>query len=207
MHKKIFISLLVPVLINFFVGCYSKPAIDPDENVETNSTTGQRNAGAKVFIIMNNGNEYTGELLRARDSTLILSKKYDASEEKLSDLVYPFYSLKNQDIEKIELMGKNHLAGGIVFGGLGGAVAGLMIGIALAYGPEYSNSQTLGYFAAVFLIGVGLGMLIGGIIGGNNTTYDEVVYEYANPKEYDFTQLNIYSRYSGKEPEYLKEIK
>jgi len=87
MHKKIFISLLVPVLINFFVGCYSLPVIDPDNDGETNSTIDQRNAGAKVLIIINNGEESTGELLRVRYSTLILSKKYDASEEDLSDLV------------------------------------------------------------------------------------------------------------------------
>jgi hypothetical protein len=206
MHKKIFISLLVPVLINFFVGCYSLPVTDPDNDGETNSTIDQRNAGAKVLIIMNNGEEYTGELLRVRDSTIILCKEYEASEEDLSDLVYPFYSLQNEDIKQIKLKGENHLVGGIVFGSLGGIVAGLMLGTAIAYGS--SNSETSFTSAtAGFLIAVGIGILIGSTIGTSNTTYDEVVYEYAYPEEYDFTKLNIYSRYGSKEPTYLKDIK
>jgi len=208
MHKTIFISFLIPVLINFLVGCYSKPVIDPDDNAKANSTNDQRVAGAKVFIIMNDGEEYTGELLIVRDSTMLLCKEYEASEEDLTDLVHPFYSLKSQDIKQIELMGENHLIGGIVFGFLGGSAAGLMIGIALANSAEFSNSETtFGYFATVILIAVGIGILVGGVIGASNTTYDEVVYEYANPEEYDFTKLNIYSRYGGKEPNYLKEIK
>ena len=208
MHKKIFISVLVPMLINFFVGCYSFPVTDLDNNGETNSTTDQRNAGAKVFILMNNGEEYTGELLIVRDSTMLLCKEYEASEEDLTDLVHPFYSLQNQDIKQIELMGENHLIAGIVFGALGGAAAGLMLGIALAYSSSSSSSETrFGYFATGFLIAVGIGILVGGATGASNTTYDEVVYEYSNPEEYDFTNLNIYSRYGGKEPNYLKEIK
>jgi hypothetical protein len=196
MHKKIFISLLVPVLINFFVGCYSLPVTDPDNDGETNSTIDQRNAGAKVLIIMNNGEEYTGELLRVRYSTLILSKKHDASEEDLSDLVYPFYSLKNLDIIMIELKGESHIIVAILFG----ILTGFLAGVTIAFGYDIASP-------APVLFGVGIGMLIGGIIGVSNTTYDEVVYEYANPEEYDFTKLNIYSRYGSKEPEYLKEIK
>lgn len=59
----------------------------------------------------------------------------------------------------------------------------------------------------VILIGGGIGILAGGITGASNTTYDEVVYESVNPEKYDFTRLNIYSRYGGEEPDYLKEMK
>ena len=205
MQKKIFISFLIPVLINFLVGCYSSPAINQDEYVETNSTTDQRNAGAKVFILMNNGEEYTGELLIVRDSTMLLCKEYEASEEDLTDLVHPFYSLQNQDIKQIELMGENHLIAGLVFGGLAGFIVTAVIAIGIALSSQ--NSSGGAEAIVILLIGGGIGMLIGSTIGGSNTTYDEVVFDSANPGEFDFTKLNIYSRYGGKEPNYLKEIK
>jgi hypothetical protein len=196
MHKTIFISFLIPVLINFLVGCYSKPVIDPDDNAKANSTNDQRVAGAKVFIIMNDGEEYTGELLIVRDSTMLLCKEYEASEEDLTDLVHPFYSVQNHDIIMIELKGESHIIVAILFG----ILTGFLAGVTIAFGYDIASP-------APVLFVVGIGMLIGGIIGVSNTTYDEVVYEYANPEEYDFTKLNIYSRYGGKEPEYLKKIK
>ncbi len=51
-----------------------------------------------------------------------------------------------------------------------------------------------------------LGAAIGGVIGFS-TTDDEVVYEYVNPETYDFNKLNVYARYGGNEPEYLKKKK
>jgi len=99
----------------------------------------------------------------------------------------------------IELKGEHHLIGGIVFGGLAGAAVGAM--------TLWAEGTGLDGWTTGCLIGGGIGMLIGGIIGGNNTVYDEVVYKYADADEYDFTHLNIYSRYRGEEPDYLKGIK
>jgi len=152
----------------------------------------------------NDGEEYSGELLRVRDSTMILCKKYGASETSLSESEYPLYIIQNYDIKIMELKGENHLIGGLVFGGLIGVTFGVIVG----YGITASSDSPpfdgpLGYV----LIGGGTGMLIGGLIGGSNTTYDEEIYTYQNPEDFDFQQLNIYSRYGGEQPEFLQKLK
>jgi hypothetical protein len=187
------------------VGCSNSSKIFRYEDPENDELFVQREFGAKVFIEMNDGEEYKGELLRVLDSTMILCENYRANDTDLSDFEYTFYSLNNHNIKPIELSGENHLIGGIIFGGLGGALSGLIITAALAY--HTSDFDAIGYAAGGLLIGAGIGMLTGGIIGANNTTFDEVIYEYTNPEEYDFKKLNIYARYGASEPEYLEAIK
>ena len=184
------------------------------EDPETDGLFVQREFGANIFILMNNGDEYTGELLRARDNTLILYKKYKAREEKLSNLAFPIFSVQNHEINIIWLSGENHLIGGIVFGGLTAAVAGGLIGFGIRDNnhSDHGGLEGLGAIDSSemgtgCLIGGSIGMLIGGFIGESFSTDDKIIYEYAIPNEYDFTRLNIYSRYGGMEPEYLKEIK
>ena len=103
MYKIIFISFLVPVLINFLVGCYSKPTIKRSDYVETGASTSLMIVGANVFITMNSGEEFTGELLSVRDSILILCENDKVSEEELSDFIYPFIPIKNHDIKIITI--------------------------------------------------------------------------------------------------------
>jgi hypothetical protein len=200
--------ILIQNCIILATGCSSSSTNFRYDNTQNDSLFVQRDVGAKVFIIMNNGNEYSGELLIVRDSTMLLCKEYEASEEDLLDLAYPLYSLKNHAIKIMGFKGENHLVGGMVFGGLVGIILGAIIGYAILVSGDYHPFDSpLGYIASLFLIGGGLGMLIGGSIGGNSSTYDEVVYENANAEDFDFTKLNIYSRYGSKEPNYLKEIK
>jgi len=188
-----------------FIGCSNSTKMFRYEDPKNDGLFIQREYGASVVITMNNGEEYKGELLRVRENSMILCSKYKANEKELFAFTYPYYSLNNHDIKIIELTGENHLIGGIVFGGLGGALLGALIGSVIALNASYYES--IGYAAGGFLIGAGIGMLVGGIIGGNNTTINKVIYKYANPEEYDFTQLNIYARYGEYEPDYLKAIK
>ncbi|MFC2103281.1 hypothetical protein ACFLSS_02515 [Bacteroidota bacterium] len=198
---------VVPLLFSFcvtLVGCSnSSKMFRYDDDVDYDSLFVQRDFGAKVFIVMNNGKEYTGELLRVRDSTMILCKKYEAGEEDLRDFVYPLYSLRNNNIKLIELTGENHLIAGIIFGALAGAVSVPAYGLTTGQLGLFDDTD----IETACLVGTGIGMLIGGFIGGSNTTSDEIVYEYANPEEYNFTRLNIYARYGGEEPDYFKEIR
>ena len=200
-----YIVFLFSICITGLVGCSNSSKIFRYEDPENDELFVQREFGAKVFIVLKDGEEYKGELLRVRDSKMILCEKYKANDEDLAEFEHSFYSLNNYDIKIIELTGENHLIGGLVFGGLGGALSGLLISAALAF--HTSDFDAIGYVAGGLLLGTGIGMLVGGIIGGSNTTFDEIIYEYANPEEYNFTRLNIYARYGGEEPEYLKVIK
>jgi hypothetical protein len=211
-----YIVLLFSICIIGLVGCSNSSKMFRYEDPENEALFIQREFGAKVFILMNNGDEYTGELLRARDNTLILCKKYKAHEEKLSNLVFPIFSVQNHDINIIWLSGENHLIGGIVFGGLTAAVAGGLIGFRIRDNnhSDHGGLQGLGAIdidsgemGTGCLIGGGIGMLIGGFIGESFSTDDKLVYEYENSDDYDFTRLNIYARYGDKEPDYLMEIK
>jgi hypothetical protein len=205
--------LLISISILVLIGCSNSSTIFRYDDTENDSLFVQRDVGAKVFILTNNDEEYSGELLRVRDSTMLLCKEYKASEEDLSNLVYPFYSFNHHDVQMIELRGENNPILGIIFGGLTGALIGVAAGKGHGKEEEKPDENSFnidfGYDDGAVLgccIGGFLGMAIGGIIAFNITD-DEVVYEYANTEEYDFNQLNIYSRYGGKEPEYLKEIK
>ncbi len=172
---------------------------DPEED----SVVGYKYAGAKAYIEMNDGSDYTGELLTVRDSIMIVCEEYEADEQDLADSVYAFFVLNNRDIKLIELYVGNYLGIGVGVGYLAGGA----VGLAADSVPD-SDPYGFGGLHNMGVVAVGgfVGALIGGIIGANITDY-ESVYEYADPKKYDFKKLNIYARYVDNEPEYLKKIK
>jgi len=167
------------------IGCSSSSEVSKNININQ--------PGAEVFIKTNNGVEYAGELLSVKDSIMILCEKYNASERGLEDSVYAIYIVNNYNIKLIKLNDGNYAIYGIIFG----SVIGAGIGVTGKKGFDNLNGCCIG--------GI-VGAMIGGIIALNITNY-EVVYEYEDPEEYDFKQLNIYARYGSKEPEYLREIK
>jgi len=167
---------------------------------EKDSVVGHKYAGAKTYIEMNDGTDYTGELLAVRESTMILCDDYEADEQDLVDSVYSIYVLNNYDIKLIEIKVGNYALTGILVGCFAGAIAG---GVSYSDPPQSKGSKGSGYGA---LGGSIVGIIIGWIIGANITDY-EPVYEYVSPEEYDFKQLKIYARYVNNEPEFLKKIK
>jgi small nuclear ribonucleoprotein (snRNP)-like protein len=177
----------------------------------TDSLTNYEDAGSEVYIRMKNGKEYNGEFLSVTDSILIVFE--NSNEEE--DSTFKFYSIKNKDIKLIELRGGNNAIYGIIFGGLIGGVVGVAIGKTdepkpppkdpdewhLDFGvPKINEGAVTGC-----LIGGIVGAIGGGIIGFNISNYN-VVYEYANSKEFDFTKLNKYARYRGSEPYIIKNL-
>ena len=170
---------------------------------EKDSIIGFKYAGAKAYIEMNDGTDYTGELLVVRDSIMIICEEYYADEQELADSVYDLFVLNNRDIKLIELSVGKHLGIGAGVGYLAGALAG---GVA-AY-SAYSGPDRYGAFHAYVGATVGgfVGAIIGGTIGYFFTDYGDV-YEQANPEEYDFKKLNIYARYVNNEPGYLNNVK
>jgi hypothetical protein len=160
---------------------------------EKDSIVGYKNAGAKAYIRMNDGNDYTGELLRVQNSIMIVCEEYGADAQELADSVYAIYVLDNREIELIELYAGNYLATGILVG----PFAGMMIAGGVSSRDTGLDAVIGGFFG---------GMIIGGIVGFISTDYEDV-YEQTNPEEYDFKTLNIYARYVNNEPEFLKRIK
>jgi len=177
--------------------------VDVYYDQEKDSIVGYKYAGAKAYIEMNDGTDYTGELLVVRDSIMIVCEEYDADEQELADSAYDLFVLNNRDIEMIELYVGNFLGTGISVGYLTGALAGV---------AAYSESGPDPYgFVGLHNMGVAVaggfvGAIVGGTIGFISTDYEDV-YEYENPEEYDFKKLNIYARYVNNEPEFLKKIK
>ena len=168
------------------------------------------NVGSEVSVTMNSGLKYEGELIYVRDSTMIVCRELRATDEELSNNVYPLYFLKNHNIKVIELTGQDGLVLGLVIGS-GAAFAlgaiGLQIGknTASEGEGEISNFKEEGIVGCC--LGAGIGALVGLLVGAVTTSEDEIVYENIDPEEYDFTKLNAYSRYSSSEPAYLKQIR
>jgi len=160
---------------------------------EKDSIVGYKYAGAKAYIEMNDGTDYSGELLAVRDSITIVCEEYDADEQELVDSVYAIYVLNNYDIKLIELKAGNYFVTGATIG----FCAPMMAAIIANDERDYLD------FA---VIAVSFGPIIGGVIGAFIPEYD-FVYEYANPEDYDFKKLNIYARYVNNEPDFLKKIK
>ena len=172
-------------------------------DAEKDSIVGYKYAGAKTYIEMNDGTDYTGELLVVRDSIMIVCGEYKADEQELADSVYALFVLNNRDIKLIELYVGNYLGIGAGIGYLAGGAVGLA-----AYGISDPSPYGLGglHNMGVAMVGGFVGAIIGGIIGFISTDYEDV-YEQANHEEYDFKKLNIYARYVNKEPDFLKKIK
>jgi hypothetical protein len=166
--------------------------------------------GAKVYIELNNGAEFNGELLSVRNDVMFVCERYFAREKDLTDSAYTIYMIKNYDIKLIELSEGNNALYGIIFGGLMGGA----IGAAVYKGEDKKEDPKPDEWhfdigpnfdqLTGCCIGSLIGALAGGAIGYSVKDY-EVVYERADPKLYDFTQLNVYARYK-EEPEYLKKI-
>jgi hypothetical protein len=206
--KKIITSIITAALLFELAGCYSRYTVDPNDYVESDVFMNQRIAGAKVFIDLNNGMEYTGELLSVRDSIMLLCEQYGASEEDLSNSVFEIKIFKNHNIEFMEVQGESKILSGVAIGSAAGAVVGIAIGAADGDDPEGFISFTAEEKACLTgCLGGGVGAVIGLIAGAFNSTDDAKVYNYEIKENYDFTQLNIFSRYQGNEPVYLKEIR
>lgn len=186
--------LLFSVCIVVLTGCFSSTRIYKQEYIKNDSTFVQREVGAEVFVRVNDGEEYTGELLAVIDSIMFLSFEKGLTEQELISSTDQIYTVRNLNIKSMWIYGEdNHLIGLGIGVGLGLAI----IKIA-ANQPKRNDALLIG--------SIGLLTAVTGIIAGAaGSTYDEEIYNYKNAEDFDFMQLNIYSRYGGKEPEYLKK--
>jgi hypothetical protein len=214
-YKIYIIDSLVIVLIIFLNGCSSNYTLNPKDYVKTSTAWPIQLTGAEILITMKNDLYYMGELLTVRDSTMLLCENYGISNEDLSNSINQIIVIKNNNIKSITLQGENNIAEGIVIGAGVGFGIGELLGLTLGDDPESEdhfleiikpmNAEKKGMmYGCCFGF---IGAIIGLIIGSSSSIEEIEVYHYIIPDMYDFTKLNIFSRYQGNEPAYLKLIR
>jgi hypothetical protein len=197
LNLKFVTASFICICIIVLTGCFSSTRIYKKEYEKNDSTFVQREVGAEVLIRMNDGEEYTNELLIVNDSTMILCNESGLTEEELFSSVNQINIIRNQDIKSIWILGEdNHLIG---------LAIGIAVSIPLIIGAQPEEGE---YVGDLEMGGLGLMSIVTGfLVGAATSTYDEELYNSKNQEDFDFTQLNIYSRYGDIEPDYLKEIK
>ena len=187
--------LLFSFCIMALSGCFSSTKIYKKEYLKNDSTFVQRDIGAEVFIKMNDGEEYRGELLTINDSIVFLSFNEGLTEEELLNSASNIYVLQNQDIKSMWIVGEDNL------------LIGIAIGVGLAFIiANVAPSDDLG--EGIVRGGLAFSSIVAGLlIGSSSSRYDEEVYNSKNQEDFDFIQLNLYSRYGDEKPEYLEGIK
>jgi hypothetical protein len=196
MNKALTIVLLFSICVTALVGCFSSTRIYKKEYEKNDLIFVQRDVGTEVFVRVNDDEEYTGELLTVNDSIMFLSFEEGLTEQELISSTDQVYTIQNLNIKSMWIYGEDkHLIGLVIGVGLGLAIMKIA-----ANQPKRNDALLIG--------SIGLLTAVTGIIAGAAaSTYDEEIYNYKNATDFDFMQLNIYSRYGGKEPDYLKEIK
>ena len=212
LERKIALTDMVSMQYNFA----NKIDVSFNYDPATDSLTIYKDAGSNVFVRLNNGKEYKGELLSITDSNLIMFDNYSEEEDDDSNIEFcSFYTIKNEDIKLIELRGGNNAIYGIILGGLVGVGVGTAIGKTDEPEPPPRDPDEWHFDLGVPKINEGAvtGCLIGGIVGaigggiiGFNITDYNVVYQQANQKQFDFTKLNRYARYRGSESYIIKNL-
>jgi hypothetical protein len=161
-------------------------------------------SGAKVSIILKNGNQINGELLVATDSTFVISQTENLNQEKLTNSELQIIRLRKDEVSSFIVCGKSHFINGIVLG----FAAGICIGGLMAYEPRGvtewgSNYDSYGSgFKTIMLFAVG-GAGLGAFLGEQSSTSNRVLSK-AELKNHNY--LAKMAKYGSKEPEWLRNI-
>jgi hypothetical protein len=159
---------------------------------------GEKEEGADVVLVLNNGRELKGELVSVRDSSVLIA---------LSRQIKGVLAVKDTMISRVTVKGGSRVLLGMGLGLLGGAVVGGAIGVS-AGGSEDPVvlklfAQTVG--GVVFgMAGAVVGTIVGGVIGANSKKDEAELYPSIAPER---DALKKFARYPDKEPEFLQVIK
>ena len=165
-----------------------------------NKTEKDNNIGAGVSMLLKDGTEIQGQLLSVRDSTIKICTEYSATEEELTNLIYPIITITNNELHELTIEGSSY-----VWIGIGaGALAGGIIGALIVKSEDEVDSREEGLAVMVVFSGGLLGSIAGGIIGYALSTEEYVFQEI--PPDYNWSVLKPLSRYPDEEPEYLRAI-
>ena len=163
--------------------------------------------GAKLTITTRNNQEISGELLYAKDSTLIISTQANVHTEILKK--HPEYIVKveRKDILEIRQSGESFLTIGIILG----FAAGIAIGTLVSYEPESggdlgssgSNFNPNGSGAKMLIYCGAGGASLGALAGGTAATKD---HDLDLNHIGSFTHIENFSRYGGHPPDFIERL-
>ena len=169
---NLFLSLVLICFINAM--CF--PQLSAQNNVAINRIKSNKNY--KLWLYSNTGQLGNGDLLKALDDSITLSK-----HNKM-----PYKSYAVEDLKEIRLRSKSKVAGGIILGSLSGFAIGWLAGY--TQGDDISEAGKAKFFqyskkekGVIYgIAGIIPGAIIGGLIGsvklkipinGNKSKYRE----------------------------------
>ena len=160
--------------------------------------------GRGITILLRNGQEVKGELLSAREKSLLVSNLDNAKDWQLAEHPEFIQVVSYQDIQKVILKGKSHVLVGMGIGLLAGTLGGAIIGgIAFTDDTDPEFNQVTRPFGAMVLGTVGglSGLIIGALVGGAGSRGDRKI---NTERLQDLFYFRQYARYQENEPEFLK---
>jgi hypothetical protein len=161
--------------------------------------------GRKIAITLRNGQELRGELLSAREKSLVITIGNNISDQELMDHPELVAAVPQQDIQKVTVQGKSHVLGGMCIGLLLGTVGGGIIGNSQGYDNEPIAEiivKPMVVAGSALTFGL-LGLLVGTLIGaGSSRGHEEIDTESLQ----DLFYFSQYARYQNDEPEFLKTV-
>ena len=160
--------------------------------------------GAKVTIVLQTGEQITGEILYATKDTLIVSKNVWVGEEKLKKETDKIRIIAKPEIRDITLNGKSNVAAGIGMGLMAGLCVGILVNFNPGAGIPFSGGfDTVGTDQTMMIVFPLIGMALGTITGITTSTRDMAVdRETAKSLIY----LRQFSRYQDEEPDFLIDL-
>jgi hypothetical protein len=159
--------------------------------------------GKKISILLRSGREVAGELLSAREKSLVVIKVNNVSDWELMDHPESISVISQADILKVTIQGtSHHVLRGMGLGWLAGTVVSAIIGIAAPKSKD-PNGMSMDGAGVAFGMAAGgmLGLLVGGIIGGASSWGEE---EIDSDGLQDLFLFRQYARYQKDEPVCLK---
>jgi hypothetical protein len=160
--------------------------------------------GAEVTLLLKNREEFNGELLSVRDSTITVCAKYSATEAELANLKYPINVIRINELLELKIEGNTYplwIGAGIGF------VAGMAIYLVVKDDINQNAKPTDEEYVdkgigSCCLIGsaVALPLLIGKVLSTDNVTLTHI------PPGSKLLPLKSLARYQDEEPEYLRAI-
>jgi hypothetical protein len=202
MRTSIVIVIIFSLLAAGCTTTYLNLKENSPEQIEEKIIEYQANedVGAEVILSIKNGEEISGELLSVRESSLTICTKYSATEDEIANLTYPIITVRNNEIQKMNLEGSNYVLAGFGIGIAAGTGIGYLVGLA----SEQSNSAYVTPEAVGGVLGFIVGAIAGSIIGYSLSTEEYILQEV--PPDYNWSILKPLARYPDEEPEYLKTI-
>jgi hypothetical protein len=161
--------------------------------------------GAEVTLLLKNVEEFNGELLSVRDSSILVCAKYSATEKELASLKYTINVIQTDNLLEIKIEGNNFpfwIGAGIGF--VAGTTVYLVvkddINFNVKTGDEEDADKALSSCCLV-VVTMGLPVLIGKVLSTENVTLTHI------PPGSRLLPLKSLARYQDAEPEYLRTIK